>query len=330
MSKLIIRPLPSARPTSKNDPSSRTTRSGLAAARPGRVGRFRSRHPLVAALTPVIVVVAAIATLVAVKVADTPGTSGTPGASPGSIPTASGGAGAAVAESGTTPLPQSVVSALSVAPSTLDAVGTPGSVTAPNRLAGSSVARGTDGKPVVTYIGAEYCPYCAAERWAIAVALSRFGTFSNLAGTHSSSSDVYPDTQTLSFYGSTYTSADLDFRAVEETTNQRSGAGYQPLESPTSGERALMASEDPLGSIPFLDIAGTYVVTGASFSPQVLAGLSRNQIAAQLGDPSSVVAQDIDGTANYLTAAISRVTQTQPASVADPPVIAAIAKGLGA
>ena len=37
-----------------------------------------------------------------------------------------------------------------------------------------------DGKPLVLYVGAEYCPYCAAERCAMVQALSRFGTFSNL------------------------------------------------------------------------------------------------------------------------------------------------------
>ena len=38
----------------------------------------------------------------------------------------------------------------------------------------------SNGKPEILYIGAEFCPYCAAERWAIAVALSRFGTLSPL------------------------------------------------------------------------------------------------------------------------------------------------------
>ena len=66
-----------------------------------------------------------------------------------------------------------------------------------------------------------------------------------------------------------------------------------------------MAQYDPQGSIPFLDIGNRYVVIGASYSPQVLAGLSPSQIAAQLQDPSSPVAQAIDGTANDITAAIS-------------------------
>ena len=45
------------------------------------------------------------------------------------------------------------------------------------------------------YIGAEFCPYCAAMRWSMAVALSRFGTFTPLHGIHSSSTDVDPSTR---------------------------------------------------------------------------------------------------------------------------------------
>jgi hypothetical protein len=197
-------------------------------------------------------------------------------------------------------------------------------------VSGGAILRGADGKPLITYIGAEYCPYCAAERWALAVALSRFGTLSNLSGTHSSSSDVYPDTQTLSFYGSSYSSPYVGFESVEEFTNQAVGSGYQSLQSPTTAQTALADKYDPQGSIPFIDIGNRYVITGASYSPQVLAGLSRAQIAADLSDPSSPVAQAIDGTANYITAAISVVTGGQPSSVANSPVIAAIAKQLGA
>ena len=43
-----------------------------------------------------------------------------------------------------------------------------------------------NGKPEMLYMGAEYCPYCAAERWSMIVALSRFGTFSGLSTVHSS------------------------------------------------------------------------------------------------------------------------------------------------
>ena len=36
------------------------------------------------------------------------------------------------------------------------------------------------GKPEVLFVGAEYCPFCAAERWPLIVALSRFGHFGAL------------------------------------------------------------------------------------------------------------------------------------------------------
>jgi len=223
-----------------------------------------------------------------------------------------------------------VVAALSVPAATLDAVGSPSGDVLPNKIGNGSVLKGADGKPLITYIGAEYCPFCAAERWSLAVALSRFGTFSNLSGTHSSDSDEFPDTQTLSFYGSSYSSPYIDFQPVEEATNQPVGDGYQTLQTPTAAQSALVAKYDPQGSIPFLDIANRYLITGSSFSPQVLQGLSRSQIAADLSDPDSAVAQAIDGTANDITAAVAAVTGNQPSSVGSSATIAAIAQKLGA
>ena len=168
-----------------------------------------------------------------------------------------------------------MLASLSVSPATLDSVGSPAGVVPPSTVGGSgAILRGADGKPVVTYIGAEYCPYCAAERWGLAVALSRFGTFSHLSGTHSASADVYPNTQTLSFYGSSYSSPYVDFQPVEEATNQQVGGSYQALQTPTAAQSSLLTTYDAAGSIPFLDIGNKYVITGASYSPQVLQGLS--------------------------------------------------------
>jgi len=305
-----------------NTTKTRTAPSAGAAPRPDR---FRARHPVLTALVPVGLVVAALATMIVVKA------SSTPGPSPASSHLTTGGS-STTADPATTALSPTVVAALSVPATTLNAVGSPASVVLPSRVGNGmgTILRGADGKPLITYIGAEYCPYCAAERWALAVALARFGTFSNLSGTHSSGTDVYPDTQTLSFYGSTFTSPYVDFQAVEEASNQQVGGTYQTLQTPTAAQSALMAKDDPQGSIPFLDIANRYVVTGSSFSPQVLQGLSRSQIAAQLADPSSAVAQAVDGAANAITAAITAVTGNQPGTVANSAAIAAIAQKLGA
>src|SRR5580700_9849016 len=80
-----------------------------------------------------------------------------------------------------------------------------------------------NGKPEVLFIGSEYCPYCAAQRWAMVNAFSRFGTFTGLTTIHSSSSDSYPNTPTLTFYGSTYTSKYISFTSVEEQHDYRIG-----------------------------------------------------------------------------------------------------------
>ena len=305
------------RPPAKSPGARQAPRSGAAGRRTTPTpASFRSRHPVLTALVPVGLVVAVIVTMVVIK------------ATGGSSPSASHSSSATT---GATALPASVLASLSVSPATLDAVGSPASVVPPTRASGSgAILRGADGKPLLTYIGAEYCPYCAAERWALAVALSRFGTFSHLSGTHSGTADVYPNTQTLSFYGSSYSSPYVDFQAVEEATNQQVGGTYRTLQTPTAAQSSLLSTYDTAGSIPFLDIGNRYVINGASYSPQVLQGLSREQIAAQLNDASSPVAQAIDGTANNITAAITSVTGNQPGSVANSPTIAAIAKKLGA
>jgi Domain of unknown function (DUF929) len=310
---------PSKGAASTRSASGRTRTSGAQApARPS----FRTRHPVVTALVPVGLVVAVIATLVVVKA-----TGGSAALS--SSPLQAGGANRS-GQTGTTALSSTVLADLAVPASTLDAVGSPRGDSLPDAISGTPVLRGQDGKPLITYVGAEYCPYCAAERWALAVALSRFGTFSHLSATHSAGTDVYPNTQSLSFYGSSYSSAFVDFQPVEEATNQVVNGSYETLQTPTAAQSALMDKYDAAGSIPFLDIANKYVVAGASFWPQVLQGLSRGQIAAQLSNPSSPVAQAIDGTANDITAAIGNVTGNQPSSVGNSSAIAAIAKTLGA
>ena len=182
------------------------------------------------------------------------------------------------------------------------------------------------------YVGAEYCPYCAFERWGMVVALSRFGTFKNLSTTHSSSSDQFPNTPTWTFYKSSYTSKYLAFSSVEETTNQlaSNGQGYEPLQTPTAAQQALLAKYDAppyvpsasKGAIPFVYIGGKYLISGASASPAVLQGKTWASIASSLKDPSTDVAKAVNGTANFITAAICKTTGNQPSNVCTPGITA--------
>jgi thiol-disulfide isomerase/thioredoxin len=186
-----------------------------------------------------------------------------------------------------------------------------------------------NGKPEVLYIGAEYCPYCAAERWAMAVAMSRFGTLSDLHFIHSSSTDVYPSTPTLTYYKSHYASSYIAFTPVEWYTNIPSGSGYSTLQPPDSAQTAIFdkydappyVSSDDTGAFPFVDIGNKYLVIGAQYLPSVLAGKTWAQVAAALHDPSSAIAKGADGAANTITAAICKITGGKPASVCTSPAV---------
>jgi thiol-disulfide isomerase/thioredoxin len=211
---------------------------------------------------------------------------------------------------------------MTVPASTLSAVGT-GSVPSGSLrpLTGPPLTSG--GKPEMLYIGAEWCPYCAAERWAMAVALSRFGTFSPLRGIHSSSTDVYPNTSTLTFYKSTYTSKYLVFTPVEsEDVNQN------PLQPPTAAQAALWKKYDPPGdTFPFIDIGNRFLAT-VTYVPGVLQGLTWSQIASDLHNPSTAVAKGAVGSANVFTAAICKITGNAPANVCTTAPVSSIEAGI--
>src|SRR5260221_3833600 len=213
-----------------------------------------------------------------------------------------------------TALPASVVSNVTgVPPGTLNTVGI-GSLSGGLPIKAISATPLTSGgKPEMLYIGAEYCPYCAAMRWSMAVALSRFGTLSPLHGISSSSTDVDPHTATLTFYKSSYSSKYLAFTPVENETMT-----HAQLQPTTAAQQALWQKYDSSASglgYPFIDIGNKYVIKGPLFDPGVLAGMTWAQVAAALHNPSSKVAQAVDGTANLITAAICKTTNGQPASV---------------
>jgi hypothetical protein len=173
------------------------------------------------------------------------------------------------------------------------------------------------GKPAIVFVSEESCPFCAAERWPVAVALAHFGTWSHLGSTRSSATDVYPNTATLSFRTAQYRSDELTLR----TTELADSAG-RPLQAQTPLDNKLIDtydvppyvnSADQSGAVPFLDIGNRYILAGAQYNPQVLADLSATQIASQLRNPSSPVAKAIDGSARVMIAAINGVLHDRAA-----------------
>ena len=207
-----------------------------------------------------------------------------------------------------------------VSSATLAAVGA-GSSTAPQNVSGPPLR--ASGRPEVLYVGAEFCPYCAASRWALVQALSRFGAFSNLQMTASGAKDSYPDTPTFSFHGASYDSNLVTLVARE--LQDRNGKQLDSI-GPTDG--ALWHRYTGQGAYPFLDIAGKYVEVGKTVDPGLLANLSAENIAKRLNNPTDPVAKAIDGQANVITAAICSTTNNAPAAVCTAPGVVAAAKTL--
>ncbi len=281
-----------------------TRREKIAAQRAAE-RRAEQRRRILIASGSIIVVIAVVVAFIVIKANNKPSTS-----------SSNGPTGSALA---------SVVSKVTSVPaSTLDEIGK-GSFTGkiPPINGGTPLTSG--GKPEMLYMGAEYCPYCAAERWSMIVALSRFGTFSGLSTVHSSTTDTPSNISTFTFHGSSYTSKYLTFTPVEMQTNVLDPAtkNYPVLEKPTSAQQALLTKYDAppyvssaadAGAIPFIYFGGKNVSIGASYDATVLSGKSWAQIASALSDPNSAIAKAIGGTANYLTAAICKMTGNQPAS----------------
>lgn len=256
---------------------------------------------MILVIVPVAVVLVAVGALVAVRLT---------------------GFGSSKTVTSAAPGDNAVISAVTSVPaSVLDQVGVGTVATPPKPISGPPLT--ADGLPRVLYVGAEYCPFCAAERWAVVVALSRFGTFTGLGQTASSASDVYPSTPTLTFHGATFTSKTVAFTGVETQSDQGT-----TLDTPSTADEQLFATYGDNGSIPFVDIGGKYVISGASYNPQVLHGKSHQEVASALSDPNSDIAKAVNGTANVITAAICASTSNAPTAVCTSAGVQAGAKAL--
>jgi len=204
---------------------------------------------------------------------------------------------------------QVIATITSLQASELEQVGE-GSATKVLQKTSDQLLTSSDGKPLIFYFGAEYCPFCAAERWPLIIALSRFGTFTGLSTTTSSSTDVYPNTPTFTFHGASYASTYITFQSVE--VSDRNG---NPLQTASNAQQALVSKYDKADTIPFLDLGNKYVLLKPSYKPDALAGKTWQDIATALTNPQSSESQAILGSANQLTAAICLLTSNQPSSV---------------
>ncbi len=165
----------------------------------------------------------------------------------------------------------------------------------------NDIALVVNGKVGVVYVSADFCPYCAINRWGMVIALMRFGNFTGLKYMESGAADIYPSTATFTFSDSSYSSGNIYFDAVE--TSDINGSS---LNTPDALQISLLTKYDKGGNIPFTDFGNRSMLLGSVASPQVIHGSDWAQIIAQLNNTSSPVSQAVIGSANIFTAYICR------------------------
>jgi hypothetical protein len=217
--------------------------------------------------------------------------------------------------SGVVPASAAVSQAIAtVATSSLTAQPDLSKITGPPSALTTPALTASNGLPQVLYVGAEWCPNCGATRWPLAVALARFGTFTGLSTSYSSSTDSDPHTPTLSFRDASYKSSYIDFDGKEQVDGNN-----QPLQSLTTAENALFEQYGgaTAGSpgYPFIDFGGKWRQNGTSFDPSVLAGMTPDQVASSMSSATSKPGAAIQASADVFTAEICDMTGGKPTNV---------------
>jgi hypothetical protein len=162
------------------------------------------------------------------------------------------------------------------------------------------------GKPRVVFVGADFCMYCAAERWPILLSLLRFGNFTGLEYMASSVTDG--DYATFTFNNLTYTSKYFIFQPFE--AEARNGSSLQTVPSNYS---TIWQSYGT--GFPFLDFGNRYIIPASLIDPS---GLFDGKNWAQLENDianGTATGTNIKGAANLITALICKLTGNQPGSV---------------
>ena len=161
-------------------------------------------------------------------------------------------------------------------------------------------------RPIVVYIGGDFCGLCAAARWPLVIALMRFGEFTNLHLMASSEKDQYPNVSSFSFYGGKYTSDYVVFEGYEVWNRN----GQDQLTLPSNYTADWKQANQ---SIPFLTFGNQYIMRGI-FSPSALYGRSWTDIVSLISSGTGV-GRVIKEVANAISAAICAVDGGVPTEV---------------
>jgi len=179
-----------------------------------------------------------------------------------------------------------------------------------------------DNKPYFLYVGAQFCPFCAAERWSIVKALSNFGIWSGLGPDTSADEEAgFSRIPTYNFVNAKYESQYISYAHKE--TADRNGKPI-PGQELTDFEKKWFNQYDPRGGVPFLFVSGKYVQLSSGYSPGLLSGKTYDQVKADVDSNNANVTYvaAINKEADILTAYLCKATNNQPSNVCNDPKIA--------
>lgn len=155
-------------------------------------------------------------------------------------------------------------------------------------------------KVLVYYLGAGFCPWCAAERWSIVEALKNFGTWEGLALDKSAEkNEPFLNLPTYNFSGAKFKSDYIDFVGKEFQDRN-----FQDQDHLTDFDNTVLDNYNLEGVIPFTFIGERFVRIGSGPKPEQLVGLSHDDVKKQLESKNTNLAKAIEEEANYIAALI--------------------------
>ena len=178
------------------------------------------------------------------------------------------------------------------------------------------------GKSLVYFLGAGFCPYCAAERWAIVEALARFGTWTGLLEDSSAARDEkFLNIPTLNLSRSEYQSEYIEF-----TARETSDRNFEPLQELAESDYEILDKYNPDQIIPFLLIDGQYVQVGSGYSPQLLEGMDHSKVKSQIKSGDTALGRSINEEADNITALACKSVGGKLAACSSKPVMDLLGK----
>jgi hypothetical protein len=160
----------------------------------------------------------------------------------------------------------------------------------------------SSGKPLIFFMGAGFCPYCASERWAIVRALNNFGSWQGLVETTSAGQDEkYLNIPTVDFSRATYTSEYVDF--IGRETADRN---FEPQQDLDENDYEVIDTFNPDQIIPFFLIDGQFMQVGSGYSPQLFDGMDHTKVKAEVENPDSSLGKAIKTETDNIIALICK------------------------